>query len=105
MRIIVFDNDSEFEEFAINDTLYYKMSGDHAYYDWDFSGDYLAELEKNTLFFIKDKNSDIVRRDACTFNIISKPVKNVKRYNAALAESNNPNIEIVEYKNYYENID
>jgi hypothetical protein len=104
MRIIVFENDEEFEEFAILPNVHVVTDGDREYFDWYFTPEYNAEVLNNTLFYMKDRNSKVLRRNACTFNVISKPVKNIKPYNMLIAKSSNPEIEVIEYKDYYKNI-
>lgn len=101
MKIIVFENDQDFEEFAIVPQLRVIVDGDREYYDWYFTPEYNAEVMNGTMFFIKDKKSKILRRNACTYNIISKPVKNVKSYNPLFAKANSSKIQIIDYKNYY----
>ena len=109
MRIIVFENDEEFEEFAILPSIHIVTDGDHEYFDWNFTPEYNKEVLNNTIFYMKDRKSKILRRNACTFNVISKPVKNIKSYNPLVVKLNNPELddlklEIIEYKNYHKNI-
>ena len=97
MKIMVFENDADFEFFAITPVMKVKKIGDRTYSDWDFTQEYLDESDAGTLFFIKDRNSKIVRRHSCVFNIIAKPVKNVSAYNELICGSSNPAIEIVNF--------
>ena len=75
MKVMIFENDAEFEDFAINPQYVVKTSdkGTH-YFTWDFTDMYKEEKEKGTIFCISDENSLIRKRQACTFGIISKPV-------------------------------
>ena len=100
MKIIVFENDSEFDEFAVDPSVRVIKDGDREYFDWSFTNDYNTEVAAGTLFFIKDRKSKVLRRNACTSGIISKPVSNVKPYSRILAECSNPDISVVSYSDY-----
>ena len=100
MKIIVFENDQDFEEFAIVPQVKIITDGDREYFDWFFSPEYNAEVANGTIFYIKDKKSKIITRGACTFNVISKPVENVRPYNPLIVDMQPKNIEIIDYEKY-----
>ncbi len=101
-KIIVFENDEEFDEFAIDPQvrIFSDDNGIH-YYDWKFTADYENEVENGTIFYIKDRNAEVLRRNSCTYKIISKRVENVKPYNKLIVEAHSPMIQIIDYKDYY----
>ena len=100
MKIIVFENDKDFEEFAIDPQVKIVVDGDREYFDWFFTPEYNTEVANGTVFYIKDSKSKIVTRGACTFNIISKPVENVRPYNPIIVELQPKNMEIIDYEKY-----
>lgn len=100
MKIIVFENDKDFEEFAIDPRVVIVTDGDREYFDWYFTPEYNLEAANGTVFYIKDNKSKIVTRGACTFNVISKPVKNVRPYNPLMIEMQPKNTEIIDYEKY-----
>lgn len=86
MKVIIFENDGDFEMFAVKNKPYVKHEGSCSYVDWDFSDEYLEEVSNGTEFYIKDRNSKIAKRHACVCGIIAKPVTNIFYYNDALAD-------------------
>lgn len=101
MKIMIFDDDSDFEMFAVGTNPYVKESGGRSWVDWDFSDDYLEEVKNNTIFFIKDSRSKIAKRQAVTCGVTSKRVKNVRFYDEDYIDILEPEVEIEDYTEKY----
>lgn len=61
------------------DALKHKTEG-HLVFDFDFKEDYYKELEKGTLFCIKDNNSTIFERKVISYRAASLRVENLIDY-------------------------
>lgn len=74
-----FDSDDHFYNFAVTPILKvkYDNAGVPVTYDWDFTKMYNDAVKKGVKFVIKDPKSQIFKRKAVTYNIITKPVDNL----------------------------
>lgn len=79
MKIIVFENDEEFEMFAMKPNLVVKTSEKSGtlYYDIELSDEYFEAVNEGTLFYIKDRNSKVKKRKVVKQRLASKPVQNI----------------------------
>lgn len=72
---ILFDTDEDFESYAINPSLTAYMDSDGSYYDWDFSSAFKQAVEEGKTFYMCDRDSLVLKRQAVTYMTISKDVK------------------------------
>lgn len=77
-NIIYFESDDEFLDYCIIKMPVVRENKHCKYIDFDFSKEYLKELEKGTRFCIKDENSLITKREAVTFRTESKRIENLE---------------------------
>lgn len=81
-NIIIFDNDSEFEEFAIEPKLITKKmtigNNQEIYYtDFEFSKYYNDAIDAGIQFSIKDPNSRIMKNGDISYRLITKNISNL----------------------------
>lgn len=81
-NILVFENDAEFEDFAVDPQLIVsKMNiGNNQeilYTDFNFTHDYYKAIEEGKMFEIKDKNSRIMKNGDISYRTITKKVENL----------------------------
>lgn len=74
-KYLVFDNDAEFEDFAIDTTLRVHKGKGGYWYDWDFTPMYIKELDNGTKFVITDPASCIRKRGCVSYHCVCKPVE------------------------------
>lgn len=84
MKIIVFDNDKDFEfyclkpKYEINQS---KISGT-LYYDLGFTDTYISDVDAGVMFCIDDPKSKIMKRGCVTRGIVSKKIENLLKIEA-----------------------
>ena len=61
-RIIYFDSDAEFEDWAVAPYATIKYNSNRYYGSGDFSNEYKAAIEEGKRFVIKDENSVVCKR-------------------------------------------
>jgi len=77
-KILIFQDDDEFIEFAINVTPVITMSTDgHSFYDFDYSPAYMDCIKNNKQFNILDELSNIKKRKELNYRLIVKPISNL----------------------------
>lgn len=74
--VIYFDNDKEFEDWALNPELDI-VSSEIPYFTVDYSTAYKEEIDKGTKFCIKDAKSAIFKHKRMSCRTISLPVENL----------------------------
>jgi len=98
MKVIIFENDADFEAYAIDPTYRIKTSDKGTqYYNWSFTDAYTTETANGSKFLIKERNSKIVKRGCVTHGTISKKVNNVFRYSKLELLLLDSNDEVVDY--------
>ena len=82
-KIIYFENDDEFFDYAVIPQLigikYLDDNGNEKYYyDFELSSQYNNAVNNDYIFIIKDENSKIYKRRYVTYHTISKEIKNLE---------------------------
>ena len=79
MKIIIFDNDEAFEQFALKPDYVLRTSAksDMTYYDIEFSDEYLDAIKGDTHFYFSDRNSKVRKRGVVQRGVLSKRVENI----------------------------
>lgn len=82
-KVIYFDNDQEFYEYVVVPRLvpiqYVDNCGNERYYtDFNFSPQYLHNVENGTKFIIKDEDSQIYKHGAVSYRTITKEISNLE---------------------------
>lgn len=82
-KVIYFDNDQEFYEYAVIPELVSipytdKLGVDGYYTDFNFTPQYNNAINNGMTFIIKDKNSQIYKRGAVSYRTITKEISNLE---------------------------
>lgn len=82
-KVLYFDTDDDFYKFCVEPKLIVKTCKNYNGDDvccttFDFTPAYNDELSNNTIFVMRDKNSQIIKHDnVVSYRTISKKVKNL----------------------------
>jgi hypothetical protein len=100
MKIIVFDNDEDFESYVLQPEYCIKQSNISGgyYYDADFTDCYKNDLTEGVKYCIDCKDSKIRKRGYVTKGAISKRVNNILNYTMDGIVKIYLNAEIINYK-------
>lgn len=79
MKIIVFDNDSDFEFYCLKPKYEINQSeiSGTLYYDLAFTDTYIKDVKDGVMFCIDDPKSKVVKRGCVTRGVVSKRVDNL----------------------------
>lgn len=99
MKIIVFDNDNDFEFYCLKPKYEINQSevSGTLYYDLAFTDTYLNDVRDGVMFCIDDPKSKVVKRGCVTRGVVSKKVDNLLDETAEDLEIMYPNAEIERY--------
>lgn len=99
MKIIVFDNDNDFEFYCLKPKYEINQSevSGTLYYDLAFTDTYLKDVRDGVMFCIDDPKSKVVKRGCVTRGVVSKKVDNMLDETAEDLKIMYPNAEIERY--------
>lgn len=96
-NILFFDNDEDFYNFCVEPRVF-PVRDEHlqdlGYIDFNLSSAYQDAVTAGKYFMIKDLNSQIYKRGCVSYRTISKPIKNLKKYNIKYKNAKNNEISI-----------
>ena len=80
--VMYFNNDDDFVQFCVKPEFVAKKSNksDGAYFDIDYTDEYLDAVKRNVVFIIRDEDSVITKRGFINIGAVSKKISNVERY-------------------------
>ena len=76
-----FENDDEFYNYAVDPRIIPMKSDEGFYYTtFNFTPQYLSDVDNGVVFVIKDVNSKIFKHKAVSVGIMNKRVQNLEQY-------------------------
>lgn len=75
--ILSFKDDEEFTNYCLKPDPIIRTNDVCTYYDYEYSDNYLNDVENGVLFKIEDSNSKVKKRGVVCRKLITKPVQNL----------------------------
>lgn len=107
MKIVVFDNDEDFEQYALKPGYVFhesEVNPGMLYYDVDYTDQYNKDIEDGVQYCIDCEDSKVRKRNCIARGMVMKNVENILLFLMDELDLLYPKAEIINYKRKQENI-